>query len=307
MKIITIIGMLFLIIAFSPRYRTAVGAEIKPLTVGIVLPLTGPAAGLGAKFMPDIEKVRPILSHGIRLVIQDTTETPPYLVGKLIEVDRIKVIIGPTLQSALPTLYRYKDEIFILPVFSQEAENFIIKMKLENTFLIPEPLDVILSTIDRAVRKFGPSDLRNLKAALRMEVERNRQLYVTLDQKITALVSGGAKEWETEKSGRVDRDALEFLRADYAAKMVDYLKTNPWEVKEIDAIYSAVPKETKAILAETRSSYVTRNIVKSTGVNGCESLPCKKYCCNKYCDSNDSCLKVVECDCPIRKGTYRNF
>jgi hypothetical protein len=298
MKIIAIIGMLFLTIALLPGYRTALAAEIKPLTVGIVLPLTGPAAGLGAKFMPDIEKVKPVLSYRIRLFIQDTTEPSPYLVGKLVEIDKMKVIIGPTLQSALPTLDRYREEIFILPVFSQEAENFIIKMKLDNTFLIPEPLDVILSAIDTAVRKFGPSDLKNLKAALRMEVERNRQLYVTLDQKITALVLGGVNEWESEKGRRIDRNALEFLQADYAAKMVSYLKTNPWEIKQIEGIYSAVPKETKAILTETRSSYVTTNIIKSSGANGCESPPCKKYCCVKYCRGNDSCLKVIKCECP---------
>jgi hypothetical protein len=259
--------------------------------------------------MPDIEKVKPALSRGIRLAIYDTAETSPQLVSKLVQVDKMKVIIiiSPILPSTLPTLDRYREEILILPVVSQEAEKFLRETKLDNTFLIPEPVDVILSTIDRAIREFGPSDLRNLKAALRVEVERNRQRYVAFDQKIAALVSAGAKEWESEKDRRIDRNALEFLQTDYAAKMVFYLKSHPWKVKQIEGIYSVVPNETKAILTETRSSDVTINIIRASGVNGCESPPCKNYCCDKYCKNNDSCLRAIKCECPIKKGAYPNF
>jgi len=110
MKKINIVLISIIAIAVT-QYPNWSSGETRPLTVTIVLPLTGPASYWGEQLIKDIKNVIPLLSPHIKLTVKDVPKLSSYHIQNLVEIEKAKIVIGPALDNTLPIMEHYQESL----------------------------------------------------------------------------------------------------------------------------------------------------------------------------------------------------
>jgi hypothetical protein len=282
-----------------------------PLKLGILLPFTGPLAPWGHDIRTNIEQVAPRISNDLKLLYYDVGAEPT-AISKLTSSftpERIQLIIGPFLEETVATsvvrTMQSKEIITVLPIFSTQLIEFV-KRYSANAYVIPEPTDQIILAIDQSVRKAGPANVSALKNTLMDEAKKAQEKAVAYQIQISREVMNAVGLWERERKIPVQPSAKEFLGMDYSSKFISFMIKFSAREKEFPELMKAVSKETNNILdqywefkKEKKGMMIPQVDLasfKESGVNGCEELPCKQHCCDKYKVRNvDDCFRIMGC------------
>jgi len=260
-----------------------------------------------------IIKAKELNAKGIRVkviwkdMLRPSRDTAIFLkdMKRAIE-DRHKILVSafygyaPEDYISILELYnRYYHNLFIIPWSDEKFEKFYGATKPNNVFILAEPIENILLLLEQFIKRYG-YDFNLLRNELRKRQVIVGSKYAQWQKEISKLVGDAISDWEKSTGGEVDCAAYSYLMESYSLETIRYVRALPDLRADARWIKEITPKEINDILnayyKKTGKKKVSVKILKTSGVNGCESLPCKQRCCDKYRKWNHECLHRVDCD-----------
>ena len=194
---------------------------------------------------------------------------------------------------------RYPDNLFIIPWLDEDFESSYSAVNPNNVLLMPDPITDILSYLKQLMERYG-SELKLLGDELKKRATVVLCKYVGWQNEISASAVEAINSWEKSTRGVVTPAAFSLLTKTYSSETIRYVKAFPDGRADIRILKETALEEMRQILnvysMKTSKKKVTAELVRASGVNGCESLPCKKRCCDKYRQWNHECFHKIDCD-----------
>ena len=122
-KLILIVIIIAAVFWWYEKQKTCCDPD-KPITVGVLAPLTGPVADFGEEIRIAIESVD---VPGVEFILEDTQCDPKVTVSafnKLVDIDNVQYLVGPGCggpQEVVASLLKEKDVLTVLPSAATRA------------------------------------------------------------------------------------------------------------------------------------------------------------------------------------------
>lgn len=299
---------LFLIITFLVLFFPNKNAVAEQTRVALLLSPTGPFAVLSKTISGQVEEVKQQTSGTLEITTYDSQahDISGVMKDVYLTIDRKNQIIIAYVYPYMTTNYvglldffkKFQNKIFIIPFWGATLDTAYKQVNPQNTFILPEPIGSMLLYINKSVGKFG-YDVNRLKTSLTERQQKVQTTYFKWGKAISDSVETGIAEWEKKTGAKVSKEASAFLKDSYASDTIEYMKLLPSAKKNVDWAKKNALKEIPDMLdgyyAKTNKKVVELTPLKVSGINGCESLPCKEYCCPKYIEWNHECLQKIDC------------
>jgi len=279
------------------------------LRVGLLISATGPASILTKEVADQLREARESgkLRSEMTLIFYDTEVYNYKVIEQTALKDRVNVLIGPVAAPIPPPIYMklirsmkgHPSTLFIYPYFSEELYDVYKREKPDNSFLIPKKVIDIIFVIDDLAkeRKYEIGEMKKTLEFLQWESIRMFQEYQSAIKK---KLKTAIMEWQKKRGVKLLPKAAAYLSESISQGTLEYALFAPKFVMNKEKIGELVSKEIKDILdvyvKKTGFKEVTLADLKSSGVNGCKSPPCKLRCCSYYKLHNHDCLQKIDCD-----------
>lgn len=283
----------------------------KKINVGVLLSLTGSYAASNIDIKNSIDelykegKIHPNIKtfyYDVNLIVPGAEINE---IKKAILKDDVDIILGPffpysffTSESYFQIQKKFSSTVFIIPFYNERLNQSYKKRRLNNTFIIPEPVDSIFIMLNDFL-KSSDFELSIVKKFLGKKQKLTVKQYLYFQKEMSKYLFDAIKIWEQQNGGRVELGAAKYIEKTYIENTMWYATTVPGFRINEEWIKSTTLKEINEILSTyyemTKNLNVTAESLKTSGVNGCESRPCKKKCCPYYKQHNHECLDKTDC------------
>ena len=193
---------------------------------------------------------------------------------------------------------KFISTVFIIPFYNERLHQSYRKFNPSNAFIIPEPADSLLITLNESL-KIADFELSLVKQPLAKKQEAIVKQYQYFLKEMSKYLFKAINQWEQQRGGKVELTAAKYFEKSYVENTMWYATTVPGFKVNEKWIKSTTFKEINDILNTyyemTKNLKVSAESLKTSGVNGCESLPCKQKCCFYYKQHNHECLDKIDC------------